>query len=466
VEERYIAAVDLGTSKLALSIAKVYGNDVQVVWYGEEPSAGIRYGYIYNPNKVLVPFKALLDKAEKELGIHIRQAAVGLPKYYIHEMTAPMTCDRSGLNESITREDVSNLKEMAIGTYPLDDAEKEVHFGVVAQSYDVEDMHQASEEEIIGTFSSELSCNFKVFIGSRTSYNYIDRLFNEAGLSIAKRYFTAETTARLVLTQEEMENGVALIDLGAGASSVTVFSRGILRHYASIPFGGASITEDIRMECGFNTHLAENIKLKCGNCISDKLANMTEKVIKIDYHGTMPDKELPVRYLAEVIQAREEEIINAMLYEIQRSGYADELRSGVVITGGASEMLNTQNLIKDMSGYNVRMGYPLHLFSANGCAGTTETAATGCMGMIMALKNDISISCAGAAENTSVVGEKKDENERETPKNLFGEEEIKDTREVKRPSKPRNGFAWPDSKKIRKAFDNSIGSLFDGLDGE
>jgi len=463
MEERYIAAIDLGTSKLALSVAKVNGNDVQVVWYGEEPSDGIRYGYIYNPNKVLVPFRQLIDNAEKELGIHIRQAAVGLPKYYIHEMAAPMTCDRSNLDESISREDVANLKEMAIGTYPLDNPEKEVHFGVVAQSYDIDDIHQAGEEEIIGTFSSTLSCNFKVFIGSRTSYNYIDKLFNEAGLSIAKRYFTAETTAKLVLTPEEMENGVALIDMGAGSTSVTVFSRGILRHYASIPFGGACVTEDIRMECGFNTHLAENIKLSWGNCISDKLANMTEKVIKIDYQGTMPDKELPVRYLAEVIQAREEEIINAMLFEIQKSGYADELRSGVVITGGACEMANIQNLIKDLSGYNVRIGYPLHLFSSTGCNDTRETRATSCMGMVMALKNDIGISCAGAAESAAAAKEVEIEND--TPKNLFGETEEINVKE-KKPVSPKNNFSWPGSRQIKKAFNNSIGSLFDGLDGE
>lgn len=463
MEERYIAAVDLGTSKLALSVAKVNGNDVQVVWYGEEPSEGIRYGYIYNPNKVLIPFRKLIEKAEQDLEIHIRQAAAGLPKYYIHEMTAPMTCDRSGLDASISREDIVSLKEMAIGTYPLDNPEKEVHFGVVAQSYDVEDIHQASEEDIIGTISSELSCNFKVFIGSRTSYNYIDKLFNDAGLSIAKRYFTPETTSKLVLSPEEMENGVALIDMGAGATSVTVFNRGILRHYASIPFGGSSITEDIRMECGFNANLAENIKLSWGNCISDKLANYTEKIIKIDYRGTMPDKELPVRYLSEVIQAREEEIISAMLYEIQRSGYADELRSGVVITGGASEMVNAQNLIKDMSGYNVRIGYPLHLFSSNGCIGTGETSATTCMGMVMALKNDISISCAGEVGTTEKVLV---EDEKTTQKNLFGEEEGKKPDEGKKPVTPKNSFTWPVKKQIKKAFDSSIGSLFDGLDGE
>jgi len=462
MDERYVTAVDLGTSKIALSVAKINGNDVQVVWYGEEPSDGIRYGYIFNPNKVLVPFRSLIGKAEKELGISIRQAGVGLPKYFIHEMAAPMNSDRSGRNESITREDVENLKEMAIGTYPLEFPDKEVHFGVVAQSYDVDDMHQASEDEIIGTFSDELSCNFKVFIGSRASYNYIDKLFNEAGISIAKRYFTPETSGRVVLTPEELENGVALIDMGAGVTSVTVFSRGILRHYASIPFGGASISEDIRMECGFNASLAENIKLSWGNCMSDKLANMTEKVIKIDYHGSMPDKELPVRYLSEIIQAREEEIINAMLYEIQKSGYADELRCGVVITGGASEMTNAQNLIKDMSGYNVRVGYPLHLFSADGCSGARETGATACMGMIMALKNDISISCAGDTEAPAGLADND-----ASPTTLFGNADEPVNREaVKKPGKSMPAIKWKTSKGFKKAFDSSIGSLFDSMDGE
>ncbi len=388
MDERYIAAVDLGTSKVALSVAKVEGNDVQIIYYDETPSDGIRYSYVFNPAKVGQPLTHIIRKAEKELGIKILQVVVGLPRYYVRQETATGSIPRTDVSSNITREEIDNLKNIALDTYPLNDSNTEFIYGAVAQSFTTDDFYQIVEDDVEGMVSEKFEGNFKVFIGSRKNVNNLDKIFNEAGVAIANKYFIPDATARVVLFGEEMDNGVALIDFGGGVTSVSVYKNSILRHYAAIPFGGNSITTDIKNEGGFSMELAENIKLAFGACMPDKLANLSEKIIRILNNDSGAEKQLPVRYLSEIITARVEEIVNAILYEIQESGFADELRSGIVITGGGAELINIANFVKELSGYTVRVGYPIRRFSSDGCAGIGETAATGVIGMLMAAKDD------------------------------------------------------------------------------
>lgn len=403
MEERYIAAIDLGTSKIAISVARVEGDDVQMLYYNESPSAGIRNSYILNPQKVSAPLKEAISKAESDLGIKILQVVVGLPRYAVKQEKATGAIPRTDTNASITQEEVDNLKNMALDNYPLDDNDKEIIYGAVAQSFTTEDFHQAIEDDVVGMVSETLEGNFKVFVGKRKSVTNIDKVFNDTGIAIARKYFVPDAMANMVLTGEEMDSGVAMVDFGAGVTSVSVYQRGILRHYASIPFGGATITNDIKLEGGFSTTLAENIKLAFGACMPDKLASMSEKIIRIDYPDSGAEKQLPVRYLSEIITSREEEIIDAILYEIEQSGCSYDLHSGLVITGGGANLTNLANFVKERSGYNVRVGYPLRKFSSTGCSGVSETSATACVGMIMAAKNDQFINCLEEAPVLATV---------------------------------------------------------------
>ncbi len=397
MEDRYIAAVDLGTSKISLAVARIEGEDIQIIYYKEVPSEGIRYSAVFNPQRVAEPLKNLISNAEKELNIKILQTVVGLPRYCIKQETARGGTPRSDAGSRITKEEVDNIKNIALDSYPLDNPEREDIYGAVAQSFTTEDMIQAMEEDVVGMVSDSLEGNFKVFIGSRKSRANIDNIFNESGIAIAKAYFTPTILGKATLTYEEMDTGVALIEMGAGVTSVSIYQNGLLRHYSSIPFGGVNITSDIKLEGGLSTSLAENIKLEYGACMPDKLASMSEKIIKIMYPDSGAEKTLPVKYLSEIITCREEEIIEAILYEIDQSGLADSLRSGVVITGGAAAMTNLSNLIKEMSGYNVRIGYPLRKFSSEGCTGIHETAAAACISMILEAKNEKLLNCLDKA---------------------------------------------------------------------
>ena len=401
MEQRYIAAMDLGSSKISLAIAEVSGENVEVIYYSETPSEGIKNSILRNPMKASVPIRKAILEAEDQLKIRIRQVVLGLPRYSVVQELAEGKLERSNANEYISREEIEALKEIALQSYPLDDEKNEIIYGAVAQSFSTDDEIQLSENDVVGTLSSTVSGNFKIFIGRRSSVTNIDKVFNDLGVAIAKKYFVPDVTARAVLSEEEKENGVALVDFGAGVTSVTIYSKGIMRHYYAIPFGGSNVSRDIRIECSISAPLAENIKLAYGACLPAKLANLSEKTLQIRYKDA-PIKEIPVKYISSVIDAREREIVDAILYSIQESNLKDELRSGIVITGGGANMANLCNLIKDMSGYYVRIGFPKHRFTADGIAGTSEPGAVSVIGMLLASRDDHLPGCLNAPASIPV----------------------------------------------------------------
>ena len=147
-----------------------------------------------------------------------------------------MTMERNP-EELISKEEINNLKEMAIDTYPLANPEAEVLFGAVAQSFSNGEEFQIVEEEFEGMAGNQIEGNFKLFIGRASSIRNIDLAFNNIGICVARKYFTPDSTAKAVLSDSEMDNGVALIDFGAGVTSLSIYYGNIMRHYAAIPFG-------------------------------------------------------------------------------------------------------------------------------------------------------------------------------------------------------------------------------------
>lgn len=403
MDDRYIAAVDLGSSKIALTVALINGNDVEIQYYKEVPSGGIRNSAVFNPKMASAPIKSIIEDAQKELNIKIMQVVVGLPRCDVRTEVNQAEVERSNPEDSITAEEVNNLKNLAQTEYPLADSEREVLYGAVAQSFSDDEDFQLLESDIIGVISRTFEGNFKLFIGKKRAVSTLEKVFNDLGIAIAREYFTPEAIAKAVLTNDEMESGVALVDLGGGATSVTIYKGNIMRHYAAIPFGGKTITSDIKSECTISESLAENIKLAFGACEPYKLQTLEDKIIQIEGDETEGYKQIPVKYLSEIITARAKEIIEAVLWEIQQSGFADDLRSGVVITGGGALLANLPPFIKDLSGYTVRIGTPRHLFSASGYPAAREVSAATSIGMILAAKNDNLMTCIDAPEETPDV---------------------------------------------------------------
>lgn len=411
LSEKHIVAIDLGTSKIALTVAKVSGDDVQIVYHNwkDTPPAGIKYSGVYNIREAFGPLAFLIKDAEEALCIKINQAVIGMPKYPIrHESNSGKIQDR-GEDTEITAEDIANLKRFAQETYPLNDPKKEAIYGAVAQSFSDGEYFQIIEDEIIGMTSDVLEGHFKIFIGRKRDLKNADELLKRAGITSKKKYFTAETTAKAVLTDIEMENGVAHIDFGGGSTSVTIYHGNIMRHYASIPFGGKNITHDIKNELQISERLAENIKLAFGACLPDKLQSLSEKVLVISGQTATQQKEVTVKYLSEIITARVEEIVQAILYEISESGLAEHLRGGIVITGGCAHTANLGLLISQMSGYKVRIGYPLTGYSFQGIEGVTDSMSSTSMGLIKAALEEEGMNCAVYEEGYHTEVEEKEE---------------------------------------------------------
>ena len=473
--ERYIAAADLGTSKIALSVAKVDGEDVQIIYYKEVPSDGIRYSCVFAPKRAATALEKAIKDAEDELGIKILQLVTGLPRYNIRQESASAKMERSDPYSCITREEVNNLKSLAIDSYPLEDEMKEEIHGAVAQSFSADDdLVCASEDDVIGVTAESLEGNFKIFIGSKKASSDLDTMLNFTGIAPARKIFIPTAVAQAVLTEAEKENGVALVEVGAGVTSLTIYKGGLLRHYSSIPFGGKSITADIKYECGFNERLSENIKLAYGACQPDKLQSLSEKVIQIndDENGTY--EQLPVKYLSEIISCRAKEIIDAVLFQIQESGFADNLRNGIVLTGGGADLVNFANLLKEMSGYVVRIGYPrTRKFSSGGCAGVTETSAAATIGMILEAKRDSHLNCIDEATAPAEERDETPELDSEGNGELFQGHDVSGEVITPNPKKKKkdgkNKITWTSifrkkmSDKLEGVFDNTVGNLFDSM---
>ena len=410
--EQHIVAIDLGTSKVALVVVKVNGDDQQVVYYRETASAGILYSGVSNMVQASTPLIHLIKDAEESLNIKINQAVIGMPKFPIRQEVNSGKIEDRGEYTEITVENVEDLKRFAQDSYPLQSTEREAIYGAVAQSFSDGENFQIKEEDIVGMSSDTLEGHFKIFIGKRKELMNADALLTKAGISAVKKYFTADTTAHVILSDTEMENGVALVDFGGGSTSVTIYHDGIMRHYASIPFGGKSITQDIKSELQITERLAENIKMAFGACMPDRLLNMSEKVLHIMDKTTAQDKQVTVKYLSEIVTARVEEIMEAVLYEIQESGLAEHLRCGIVVTGGAAQTANLGILINEMSGYKVRIGYPRADVSNSDIDGTHESSATTILGLVSAAIKGGIPTCAvdiDAPDQEEVVEESEEE---------------------------------------------------------
>ena len=394
MDERFIVTLDAGSSKIALSVAQITGDNLQVIYYRETPSAGIRHGGIYNPQKAAESIRAALNDAEKSLNITIHQVVLTLPRWSVRQERTTAKMELSNPDAFITQEEVDILKDIALESYPLEDAVNERIYSAVAQSFATDDQINASEDDIVGACSSKIECDYRVYIGKKKPVFNIYMAMQKAGVAISREIFAPEAVGEGVLKGSEKDNGVGLIDFGADVTSLSIYQGGILRYYNSIPFGGRSITADIAYEASIRKVLAENIKYAYGCCQPEKLQNMSDKILKIVNNDEGSDQDLKVSYLSEIITARVNEIFYAILYMIKKSGYDGKLRSGLVLTGGGANLVNCGGYLKELSGYNVRIGYPkIRQFSHDGCSGINETSAAATVGMLLLTRNDKSINC-------------------------------------------------------------------------
>ena len=384
MENKHIVAIDAGSSKISIAVGYEADNGFRIVHYRALPSAGIHQGRIQNAQQAAEVIQELIGGVKEELGLVVNQAVINLPSYPIVQR---------GAKSSLKRDDDTMVQESEIGVLKsqacdevLKQEEEKVGMSVyrcISQSYSDGIDFPISKDDIIGRFTDYIEGYFQVFLGNTRQMANIDNTLGLVDVVSARKFFMPECVAAMVLDPTDVENGVALVDIGGGVTSVSIFTGGILRYYDSIPFGGRSVTMDIRNECGLSETLAENIKKAYGICCPDKLLSMSDKFLIIKQRDTTRTKEVSVKYLSEVVTARMKEIFDAVLYIIQQSQLADELGSGIVLTGGGSMLANCSKLLNEMSGYNVRIGRIGQRF-ATLPKELQHPEAAGCLGLLYA----------------------------------------------------------------------------------
>ena len=350
---RYAAALDFGSSKVALAVGEQTPDGIRIVSYHDMPSAGIEAGEIVNDFKVAEIIRTLVQQAEAELNEPITEVTIGLSGRVLHSKDLPCQINRTDPKAYITEEEV---RQITRARYKASLEGDETVFEAVPQKYSTEDRIGITHDELIGMVGGQIDADFRLFYGRKTILSRRITILENCGLTLCKAILSPIASARAVLTKPEMENGVALVDIGKGLTEVAIIKDNIVRQAAIIPFGGESITGDIKTVANITREWAETIKLRHGRCCEEYAIENKKLVLKNETEGS--DGEVEMSLLVRTIEARLSEILDAVRYIIEQSGYAGKISSGVVITGGASHHEDLIQLATALLGQKIRLSAP------------------------------------------------------------------------------------------------------------
>lgn len=352
MKDKIVVGLDIGSTKIcALVGRKDQFGKIELLGMGKAPSEGVTRGVVINIDKTVTAISEAIEEAERTSGIDIRIVNVGIAGQHIKSLKQNGSITRDSAENEITRNDVNRLiNDMyRIVTPPGNEI---IH--VMPQDYTVD--FETGIKEPIGMSGIKLEADFNIITAQTSAINNINRCVKRTGLEIENLILEPIASSLSVLTDEEREAGVVLVDIGGGTTDVAIFYENIIRHTAVIPFGGDIITSDIKEGCRIMTGQAEKLKVKFGKAIAEK-ANVNEFVSIPGLRGRSP-KEISVRNLAHIIEARMQEIIESVHQELIKSGYHNKLVGGIVITGGGSQLRNCKQLFEFMTGMDARVGYP------------------------------------------------------------------------------------------------------------
>lgn len=347
-----IVGLDIGTTKIAAIVGKrnEHGK-IEILGMGRSESLGVMRGMVANIEKTVASIKEAVEEASLKSEVEIKEVYVGIAGQHIKSMQHRGMITRSNTDYEISQADIDAITE-DMYRLAMPPGEEIIH--VIPQEFIVD--NEQGIKEPIGMAGVRLEANCHIITGLVTAAKNIYKCVEKAGLTTKALILEPLASAEAVLTEEEKEAGVVLVDIGGGTTDIAIFQDGIIRHTAVIPFGGNVITEDIKEGCSIIRTQAEQLKVKFGSALA-KQTRENEIVSIPGLRGREP-KEISVKNLAHIIQARVEEIIDHVHYEIKNSGYEKKLIAGIVITGGGSQLKNISQLVEYITGMDTRIGYP------------------------------------------------------------------------------------------------------------
>lgn len=352
---KYSVGLDIGTTKIVAIIGKEneYGK-IEVLGIGKSKSLGVHRGVVNNITQTIKSIQQAVEEAEATSGLKISSVVVGIAGQHIRSLQHSDYITRPDSELVINEDDVDILVNQVYKLIMLP-GEEIIH--VLPQEYKVDG--QAEIKEPIGMYGGRLEANFHVVVGQVSSIKNVGRCIKSAGLDLGSITLEPLASANAVLSQEEKEAGIALIDIGGGTTDVAIFKDGIIRHTAVIPFGGNVITEDIKEGCSIIEKQAELLKIKFGSAWPGE--NKDNEIVSIPGLRGREPKEITLKNLSKIIHARVVEIIEQVYMEIKNYGHEDQkkkLIGGIVLTGGGSQLKHLKQLVEYITGMDTRIGYP------------------------------------------------------------------------------------------------------------
>ncbi len=348
-----IVALDIGTTKVCVLVGRKneYGK-LEILGIGKVESEGVLRGIVSNIDKTVKAISDAIDIAERTSKLEIKGVHAGIAGQHIKSLQHRGILTRDSAHNEISEEDVDKLiKDMNKLVLPPGD--KILH--IIPQEFTVD--HEEGITDPIGMSGVRLEANFHIITGQISASNNILRCIDRVGLVASDMTLEPIASAEAVLSDQEKEAGVALVDIGGGTTDVTIFQEGIIRHTAVIPFGGNVITKDIKEGCVVMNDQAEKLKVKFGCALADEIVD--NRIITISGLKGRDPKEISEKNLARIIQARLEEIFDYVLWEIRRSGFERKLIAGIVLTGGGSLLKHIDLLVEYHTGLPARLGLPV-----------------------------------------------------------------------------------------------------------
>lgn len=425
---KIIVGLDIGTTKICAIVGRMneFGK-VDILGKGQVPSnGGVTRGVVSNIDKTVTAINQAIKLASEHADVEINRVHVGIAGAHIRSLQHRGMVIRSDSELEITAEDLQKL-EQDMYKLSVNPGDKIIH--VLPQDYTVDD--EPGIVDPIGMAGVKLEGNFHIITGQITAAKNIHKCVEKAGIKVDEIMLEPLASSHAVLSDEELEAGVALVDIGGGTTDVAIFHENIIRHTAIIPYGGNIITEDIKEGCNVMKNQAELLKTRFGSALADE--STENEIVSIPGLRGRDPKEISVRNLARIINARVEEILELVYYEIKASGLEKKLVGGIVITGGGAQLKNITQLAEYVTGLDARIGYPNeHLAKGMVEEVKSPVYATG-VGLVLKGLQDTSVSGGVIREHldeevkpTSETAEKKEHIFRRFKDWLKDESDIKD----------------------------------------
>jgi len=379
-QENIAVGLDIGTTKIVAMIGKhnEYGK-IEMLGIGNAKSLGVHRGVVNNITQTIQSIQQAIEEAESVSDHKITEVVVGIAGQHIRSLHHSDYITRPNAEQVIDETDIDKLISQVHKLVMLP-GEEIIH--VLPQDYKVDG--QGEIKAPIGMYGGRLEANFHVVVGQVSSIRNIGRCIKSAGLELANITLEPLASADAVLSQEEKEAGVALIDIGGGTTDLAIFKDGIIRHTAVIPFGGNVITEDIKEGCSIIEKQAELLKTKFGSAWPGE--NKENEIVSIPGLRGRDPKEITLKNLSKIIHARVVEIIEQVYLEIKNYGHDEtkkKLIAGIVLTGGGAELKHIKQLVEYITGMDTRIGYPNEHLASNSDVDLLSPSFATAVGLLM-----------------------------------------------------------------------------------